>query len=136
MKREEISTSNCEDNKIILMTDEEQKELLNDISSEGNKDYNIIEIKDIPSFDVNKFEELNKLSYYSKRKILDEILKNKEIASSDLVKILNHDDIYDKVQNLYLDELITSFNQINIGDIMKNKIIEKIQKIFNHIKSK
>ena len=113
MKKDEISISNEKERNSLIM-EEEQEEILNTISPEGNKDYNIIEINDISPFDDDKLEKLNELPYYFKRKIIDEILENNEITLPYLIKILNHDDTYDKVQSLYLNELITLLNQVNI----------------------
>ena len=127
MKKDEINISNEKERNSLIM-EEEQEKILNTISPEGNKDYNIIEINDISPFDDDKLEKLNELPYYFKRKIIDEILENNEITFPYLIKILNHDDTYDKVQSLYLNELITLLNQVNIEDTTKNKIIEKIQK--------
>jgi len=122
---EELITSS-ENNNII-----EQEVELNPISPESFKKYEILDLKNISFFDVkenSKIEQLNNISHYLKREKIDEILKNESFNLFYLEKLLEQEDTYDYLQNLYLEELIKKLNSIKGDEIEKNKIIEKIQK--------
>ena len=108
--------------------DEEVK--LNYISPEGFTKTKILELKDV-SFSNNEiceyFNKLDEVSYYSKRQLIDNILKVGNSVNQYLEKLLEHDDTYNKLQSLYLDELIKIINNKN-NDKIEIQIIEKIQK--------
>ena len=104
---------------------------LKNISPEGYKEYSILEIKDISSFIDDKFEKLNQLnnmSYYLKRNIIDDILNSEEPITPYLEVMLANDDTYNKLQEIYLDELIKKINTKNIDKLARIKICEKIEK--------
>ena len=109
----------------------EQEVKLNPISPESFKKYEILHLKAISSFDDeenNKIEQLKKIPYYFKREKIDELLKNENIVKSNLEQLLEHDDTYDYLQNIYLDELIKKLNALKCNETERNRIIEKIQK--------
>ena len=108
-----------------------QEVKLNPISPESFKKYEILDLKVISSFDDvenNKIEQLKNIPYYFKREKIDELLKNESIVKSNLEKLLEHDDTYDYLQNIYLDELIKKLNTLKCNETERNRIIEKIQK--------
>ena len=109
----------------------EQEVQLNPISPESFKKYEILNLKVISPFDNvenNTIEQLNNIPYYFKREKIDELLKDENLAKLNLEKLLEHDDTYDNLQKLYLDELIKKLNTLKGNEIERNKIIEKIQK--------
>ena len=75
--------------------DEEVK--LNYISPEGFTKTKILELKDV-SFSNNEiceyFNKLDEVSYYSKRQLIDNILKVGNSVNQYLEKLLEHDDIH------------------------------------------
>ena len=129
MEQNKITTSTFkEQSDTSKSTCKDQEELPNYISPESYKDSKILEIQDIPLFNDNLFEKLEKKPIYSRRKIIDDILKNEKPLSDYLEKLLQYDDTYDKIQSLYLDELIKKINSKNNNEDKINIIIEKIQK--------
>ena len=133
MKENEISPIQKEES---VLTSEntnniKQEVKLNPISPESFKKYEILHLKAISSFDDeenNKIEQLKKIPYYFKREKIDELLKNENIVKSNLEQLLEHDDTYDYLQNIYLDELIKKLNTLKCDETERNRIIEKIQK--------
>lgn len=94
MKQKEISSKEKEE----LVAPSEQEVKLNPISPESFKKYEILDLKDISSFDVvenNKIEQLKNIPYYFKREKIDELIKNENIVKLNLEKLLENDDTYD-----------------------------------------
>ena len=110
--------------------DKDEEVELNYISPEGFTKTKILELKDV-SFSNNEiceyFKKLDEVSYYSKRQLIDNILKVGNSANQYLEKLLEHEDTYNKLQSLYLDELVKIINNSNNNKI-EAQIIEKIQK--------
>ena len=96
--------------------DKDEEVELNYISPEGFTKTKILELKDV-SFSNNEiceyFKKLDEVSYYSKRQLIDNILKVGNSANQYLEKLLEHDDTYNKLQSLYLDELVKIINNSN-----------------------